>query len=74
MSWALWLLGHPEQALEQSRQAIDLARRQEAKSLELRVAMSMGRLWQVIVSGFAAVLHELRLDAPWCGEFYCLCM
>jgi len=28
------------------RQALDVARRQEAKSLELRVAMSLSRLWQ----------------------------
>jgi predicted ATPase len=27
-------------------QALDVARRQEAKSLELRAAMSLGRLWQ----------------------------
>ena len=28
------------------QQALDVARRQEAKSLELRVAMSLARLWQ----------------------------
>jgi predicted ATPase len=28
------------------RQALDSARRQEAKSLELRAAMSLSRLWQ----------------------------
>jgi predicted ATPase len=28
------------------QQALDVARRQEAKSLELRAAMSLGRLWQ----------------------------
>jgi predicted ATPase len=28
------------------RRALDVARRQEAKSLELRAAMSLGRLWQ----------------------------
>ncbi len=28
------------------RQALDIARRQGAKSLELRAAMSLGRLWQ----------------------------
>jgi predicted ATPase len=36
---------HPD-AEKCFQQAIDLARRQEAKSLELRAAMSMGRLWQ----------------------------
>jgi predicted ATPase len=28
------------------QQALDIARRQQAKSLELRAAMSLGRLWQ----------------------------
>jgi predicted ATPase len=28
------------------RRALDVARRQEAKSLELRAAMSLARLWQ----------------------------
>ena len=28
------------------RRALDVARRQEAKALELRAAMSLGRLWQ----------------------------
>jgi predicted ATPase len=28
------------------RRALDVARRQQAKSWELRVAMSLGRLWQ----------------------------
>jgi predicted ATPase len=28
------------------QQALDVARRQEAKSLELRAAMSLARLWQ----------------------------
>jgi predicted ATPase len=28
------------------RQALDIAHRQQAKSLELRAAMSLGRLWQ----------------------------
>jgi predicted ATPase len=28
------------------RQALDIARRQQAKSLELRAAMSLARLWQ----------------------------
>jgi hypothetical protein len=28
------------------RQALDVARRQQAKALELRVALSLARLWQ----------------------------
>jgi predicted ATPase len=36
---------HPE-AETCFRQAIDIARRQQAKSLELRAAMSLSRLWQ----------------------------
>jgi predicted ATPase len=28
------------------QQALDIARRQQAKSLELRAALSLGRLWQ----------------------------
>jgi predicted ATPase len=35
-----------EEAAACFQQAIDIARRQEAKSLELRATMSMGRLWQ----------------------------
>ena len=31
---------------ESFRQALAVARRQQAKSLELRAAMSLGRLWQ----------------------------
>ncbi len=34
------------EAEECFRQALDVARRQQAKSLELRAAMSLGRLWQ----------------------------
>jgi predicted ATPase len=39
------------------RQALDIARRQEAKSLELRAAMSLARLWQQ--QGKHAEAHEL---------------
>jgi predicted ATPase len=38
-------------------QALDVARRQEAKSLELRAAMSLSRLWQH--QGKTAEAHEL---------------
>ena len=40
----LWRNG--EEAETCFRQALDIARRQQAKSLELRAAMSLGRLWQ----------------------------
>jgi predicted ATPase len=44
------LLKHPGTPLAEAetcfRQALDMARRQEAKSLELRAAMSLARLWQ----------------------------
>jgi predicted ATPase len=36
----------PEEAEACFRQALDVARRQQAKSLELRAAMSLARLWQ----------------------------
>ena len=35
-----------DEAEECFRQALDIARRQQAKSLELRAAMSLSRLWQ----------------------------
>jgi predicted ATPase len=35
----------PEEAETCFQQALDVARRQEAKSLELRAAMSLARLW-----------------------------
>jgi DNA-binding SARP family transcriptional activator len=43
----LWMQDADEQAVEtQLLQALAIARQQEAKSLELRAAMSLGRLWQ----------------------------
>ena len=36
----------PAEAETWLQQALDIARRQEAKSLELRAAMSLSRLWQ----------------------------
>jgi class 3 adenylate cyclase/predicted ATPase len=47
------------------RQALDVARRQEAKSLELRAAMSLSRLWQQ--QGKWTEAHELL--APIYGWF-----
>jgi predicted ATPase len=47
------------------RQALDVARRQEAKSLELRAAMSLARLWQQ--QGKQAEAHALL--APVYGWF-----
>ena len=47
--------GHQWQAAEGCfQQALTIARRQEAKSLELRAAMSLGRLWQQQGKGAAA--------------------
>jgi predicted ATPase len=37
---------HEEEVETCVRQALDIARRQEAKSWELRAAMSLARLWQ----------------------------
>jgi predicted ATPase/DNA-binding winged helix-turn-helix (wHTH) protein len=43
----LWQAGtRPEEAEACLHQALDVARRQQAKSLELRAAMSLSRLWQ----------------------------
>jgi predicted ATPase len=39
------------------QRALDVARRQEAKSLELRAAMSLARLWQQ--QGKQAEVHEI---------------
>jgi hypothetical protein len=47
------------------QQALDVARRQEAKSLELRAAMSLSQLWQQ--QGKQAEAHELL--APIYGWF-----
>jgi class 3 adenylate cyclase/predicted ATPase/energy-coupling factor transporter ATP-binding protein EcfA2 len=55
----------PEEAEACFRQAIDIARRQEAKSLELRAVMSLSRLWQS--QGKRAEAHELL--APVYGWF-----
>jgi predicted ATPase len=38
--------GTPQEAEAWLQRALDIARRQEAKSLELRAAMSLNRLWQ----------------------------
>jgi predicted ATPase len=45
------------EAEECFRQALDVARRQQAKSLELRAAMSLGRLWQR--QGRRAEAHQI---------------
>ena len=47
------------------QRALEVARRQEAKSLELRAAMSLARLWQQ--QGKRAEAHELL--APIYGWF-----
>jgi predicted ATPase len=47
------------------RQALEIARRQQAKSLELRAAMSLSRLWQQ--QGRSTDAY--RLLAPVCGWF-----
>lgn len=38
--------GHQGEAATCFQQALDVARRQQAKSLELRAVMSLARLWQ----------------------------
>jgi predicted ATPase len=55
----------PTEAETCFRQALDVARRQEAKSLELRAAMSLSRLWQQ--QGKHAEVYELL--APIYGWF-----
>ena len=46
----VWLLRQPgtpqAEAETWLKRALDVARRQEAKALELRAAMSLARLWQ----------------------------
>ncbi len=49
-SWALWLLGYPDQALQRSREAVALAQ-------ELSHPMSLA-----LAQGYAALLHVFRRD------------
>jgi len=56
---------HHAEAETYFHQALDVARRQEAKSLELRAAMSLARLWQQ--QGQRAEARELL--APIYGWF-----
>jgi predicted ATPase len=42
------------------RQALEIAHRQQAKSLELRAAISLGRLWQQ--QGKRAATHQLLAE------------
>ena len=49
------------------RHALEVARRQQAKSLELRAAMSMGRLWQR-QGKCAAAYHLLAQIYGWFTE------
>src|SRR5690348_13905090 len=44
--WVLSLKGDPEGAEQNFLNSLDWARRQQAKSWELRTAMSLARLWQ----------------------------
>jgi predicted ATPase len=55
---------HP-QAERSFQQALDIARRQQAKAFELRAAMSLSRLWQR--QGKRAAAHQLL--APIYGWF-----
>ena len=49
------------------QQALAVARRQQAKSLELRTAMSLVRLWQH--QGKRAEAHQLLAEVyGWCTE------
>ena len=57
--------GKTREAEERFHQALDIARRQQAKSLELRAAMSLSRLWQH--QGKRTAAHELL--APIYGWF-----
>jgi predicted ATPase len=49
-----------KEAEECLRQALDIARHQQAKSLELRAAMSLGRLWQQ--QGRRAEAHQILVE------------
>jgi predicted ATPase len=51
---------HQEEAEEHLQQALTTARRQQAKSLELRVATSLARLWQR--QGKCAEAHQLLAE------------
>jgi predicted ATPase len=62
----LLLSAHNEAAVEACfHQALDIARRRQARSLELRAAMSLARLWQR--QGKRAKAHQLL--APIYGWF-----
>jgi predicted ATPase len=58
-------VAQPEEAEACFQQALAVARRQQAKSLELRAAMSLARLWQQ--QGKRDEAHELL--APIYGWF-----
>jgi predicted ATPase/class 3 adenylate cyclase len=62
---AILRMPHAAEAEACLQQALDIARRQQAKSLELRAAMSLSRLWQQ--QGKRAEAHELL--APIYGWF-----
>jgi predicted ATPase len=51
---------HQGEAEESLQQALELARRQQAKSLELRAAMNLSRLWQR--QGKRAEAHQLLAE------------
>jgi predicted ATPase len=53
-------VAQPEEAETWLRRALDVARRQEAKSLELRAATSLARLWQQ--QGKHADAHQLLAE------------
>ena len=51
-------------------QALDVARRQEAKSLELRAAMSLSRLWQRQVLGLSRSGGKIAATRTLLQEIY----
>jgi len=60
LSWRICLQAHPSHTATAEaavQQALAVARRQQAKSLELRAAMSLARLWQQ--QGKRAAAYEL---------------